>query len=118
MDNARPSRLPSTLLFIAMCLLGICALPSAALFVLTGTVGGSDLAPSLAIGAPALIAYPVAVWLWLRARRQPKVGRAWVLAGLGFVLIVGSSVPPVTIFGGLIAEERRESQPGGRGYRG
>ncbi|MEU4474662.1 hypothetical protein [Micromonospora sp. NPDC023888] len=93
-------------------------LPSAALFVLAGTVGGSDLAPSLALGAPALIVYPVAAWLWLRARRQPAVGRAWVLAVLGFVLIVGSSVAPVTVFGTLIVDERRESQPGGRGYRG
>ncbi|MFG1919633.1 hypothetical protein [Micromonospora sp. NPDC048898] len=116
MDGARPSRLPSMLLIVAMCLLGTCALPSAALFVLTGTVGGSDLGTSLAIGAPTLIAYPVAAWLWLRAGRQPTIGRAWVNAVLGFVLIVGSSIAPVAVFGALIVEEWRETQPGGRGY--
>ncbi|MEU7945759.1 hypothetical protein AB0C50_13870 [Micromonospora taraxaci] len=38
-------------------------------------------------------------------------------AVLGLVLIVGSSVAPVTVFGALIVEERRETQPGGRGYQ-
>jgi hypothetical protein len=46
------------------------------------------------------------------------VGRAWVLAVLGFVLVVGSSVAPMTVFGTLIVEEWGETQPGGRGYRG
>jgi hypothetical protein len=52
-----------------------------------------------------LFAYPVGVWLWLRARRPRSAGRAWLLAALGIVLITGTSFVPVTIIGTALVEE-------------
>lgn len=117
MKNARPSRLPSALLITAICLIGICGLPAAGIFVLLGLRGDEGISPPVMIGAPALIAYPVAVWLWLRARRPKSTGRAWLLATLGLLLVVGTSFVPVTVLGSALAEEWQETQPGGRGYR-
>ncbi len=116
MENARPPRLPGILLITVACLVGICALPSAAYFVLIGIAGGSDPGPGLVIGAPVLVAYPVAVWLWLRARRPRSTGRAWLLAVLGLLLVTGTAIVPVTIIGTALVDEWRETQPGGRGY--
>ncbi len=100
-----------------MCLVGICALPSALFFTLIGLTGDSNPAPVLILGAPTLVAYPVAAWLWLRARRPRSTGRAWLLAAVGLVLVTGTSFVPVTILGSAFVEEWQETQPGGRGYR-
>lgn len=116
-DDTPPSRLPSILLITVMCLLGVCALPAAGFFVVMGLHGGAVLSPPLLIGAPALVAYPVGAWLWLRARRPKSTGRAWLLALLGLLLVVGTSVVPVAILSSAFAEEWQETQPGGRGYR-
>ncbi|MEH0933913.1 hypothetical protein [Micromonospora psammae] len=117
MEKARPSRLPSALLITVMCLIGICGLPAAGFFVLVGITGDAGFSPPLVIGVPTLIAYPVAVWLWLRARRPKNAGRAWLLATLGLLLVVGTSVVPVVIVGSALVEEWQETQPGGRGYQ-
>ncbi|MFC7535150.1 hypothetical protein [Actinoplanes sp. GCM10030250] len=119
METARPSQLPSWLLITITCLLSPCALPAALFFVLSGVSG--DSGPSafvvLGLGVPALVAFPAAVWLWSRARRVRSAGRAWLLALLGLLLVVGASTPPVTILGGAFVEEWQETQPGGRGYQ-
>jgi hypothetical protein len=95
----------------------ICGLPAAVFFVLLGLGGDGGFSPPLVIGAPALIAYPVAVWLWLRARRPESTGRACLLATLGLLLVVVTSFVPVAILGSALAEQWQETQPGGRGYR-
>jgi hypothetical protein len=121
-DHAAPSRLPGALLISAICLVGICGLPSSLFF--SAMIAANALAPDaaavpieiVALSVPALIAYPIAVWLWRRALRARSTGRAWLTAALGLVLVLGSSVLPVTIIGKAIAEEWAETQPGGRGY--
>jgi hypothetical protein len=118
METARPSQLPSWLLITVTCMLGICALPAALLFVLSGISG--DSGPSaflLGLGVPVLVAYPVAVWLWSRTRRVPSAGRAWLLAAIGLFLVVATSTLPVALLGGTFVEEWQETQPGGRGYQ-
>jgi hypothetical protein len=39
-ENAQPSRLPARLLIFVMCLVGLCALPSAVMFLGMGIAGG------------------------------------------------------------------------------
>jgi hypothetical protein len=119
METARPSQLPSWLLLTVMCMLGICTLPAALFFVLSGISGDSGPSPFLVLGlgVPALVAYPVAVWLWSRARRVRSTGRAWLLAALGLLLVVGTSTLPVALLGGAFVGEWQETQPGGRGYQ-
>ena len=119
METARPSQVPSWLLFTVMCVLGMCALPAAVFFVLSGISGDSGPSPFLVFvfGVPTLVAYPMALWLWFRARRGRSTGRAWVLSGLGLLLIVGTSALPVVLLGGAFVEEFQETQPGGRGYQ-
>jgi hypothetical protein len=124
MENAQPSRLPAGLLIVVMCLVGICALPSAVMFMVMGIAGGTEGLSNLTaeqlgtvpmLVAP-LFAYPVAVWLWLRARRPRSTGRAWLHAAVGILLITGTAYAPVTIIGSTLIEEWQETQPGGRGY--
>ncbi|MFC3735760.1 hypothetical protein [Paractinoplanes deccanensis] len=116
MENVRPSRLPGALLIAGTCLVGICGLPAAVVFVLLGLLGGLRFNYPLLMGTTALLAYPAAVWLWLRARRPGSTGRAWLLAALGLLLVAGTSALPVWILGSATADEWRETQPGGRGY--
>ncbi|GAA0458357.1 hypothetical protein Aca07nite_64690 [Actinoplanes capillaceus] len=59
-ENAQPSRLPARLLIFVMCLVGLCALPSAVMFLGMGIAGGMATVPLLV--AP-LFAYPFVVWL-------------------------------------------------------
>lgn len=127
METTRPSRLPSRLLITVICLLGPCALPAAMFFLLSGvsvsrlsgTSGdpGPSLVLVLGLGVPALLAYPTAVWLWSRSRRVGSTARAWSLAVLGLLLVVGTSTVPVTLLGAAFTEEWQETQPGGRGYQ-
>jgi hypothetical protein len=118
METARPSQLPSWLLITATFMLGICTLPAALFFVLSGMSGDPGPSPFLlTLGLAALVAYPVAVWLWSRARRVRSTGRAWLLAVLGLLLVFGTSALPVTLLGGAFVEEWQETQPGGRGYQ-
>jgi hypothetical protein len=107
METARPPQLPSWLLITVTFTLGICALPAALFFVLSGISGDSGPSPFLVLGlgVPALVAYPVAVWLWSRSRRVPSAGRAWLLAALGLLLVVGTSTLPVALLGGAFVEE-------------
>jgi len=93
----------------------ICGFPSAVMFLVAGLAGGS-VRVSLVLGAPALVAYAAALWLWFRIRRTGRAGRAWLLAVLGAVLVVGASAVPVVIVGKAILGEWQETQPGGRGY--
>ncbi len=60
METARPSQLPSWLLIVVMFMLGICALPAAVFFVLSGISGDSGISPFLVLGlgVPALAGYP------------------------------------------------------------
>jgi hypothetical protein len=115
MTNTPAHRLPGTLLIVITVVVAICGLPSAVVFLVAGVAGGSAHV-SLVLGVPALIAYAVAAWLALRARRPGRAGRAWLLAVLGTVLVIGASIAPVAILGGAVHEEWQETQPGGRGY--
>jgi hypothetical protein len=117
MKSTATHRLPATLLIVITVVVALCGLPPAMMFLLAGVAGGSALV-TLGLGAPALVAYGVAVWLWLRARRSGTAGRAWLLAALGTVLVVGASITPVTIVGKALLSEWQETQPGGRGYQG
>ena len=75
MEDAQPSRLPARLLIVVMCLVGLCALPSAVIFLVMGIAGGSaalsNLTPDQLATVPLLIAplvtFPVGLWLWLRS---------------------------------------------------
>jgi hypothetical protein len=115
MDSTPTNRLPATLLIVITAVVAICGLPAAVMFLLVGVTSGS-IRMSLALGAPALIAYAAAIWLYIRARRPGPAGRAWLLATLGAVLVVGASATPVVIIGKAILGEWQETQPGGRGY--
>jgi hypothetical protein len=42
----------------------------------------------------------------------------WLWFSTSLILVVAASYPAVTAFGGAVAEEWCESQPGGRGYAG
>ncbi|MEV4274631.1 hypothetical protein [Actinoplanes xinjiangensis] len=114
--DVRPSRLPGALLITAIGLTGICGVPSAVFFAMLAVNAESVPPFLLVLGLPALIAYPLAVWLWVRARRARSTGRAWATAALGLALVVGASALPVTILGSALADEWKETQPGGRGY--
>ena len=120
METARPSQVPSGLLITVMCLFGVFALPAALFFVLLGISGDAGPSPFLVLGLglPTLVAYAVGVWLWFRARRAPTTGRAWLLAALGLLPVVGTPTLPVALLGGTFVEEWQETQPGGRGYQG
>ena len=109
-------RLPAVLLITVGCLVGVCGLPAAVFFVVVGLNGDAVVNPPLAVGVAALIAYPVTVWLWLRARRSDSTGRAWLLVTLGLLLVAGTSCVPVVTLGSALVEEWQETQPGGRGY--
>ncbi|MEU4427697.1 hypothetical protein AB0F81_44340 [Actinoplanes sp. NPDC024001] len=111
------SRVPAALLITTMCLLGVCAVPSASFFLVAAVSSGSFPAPVMLFVVPVLLAYPIGLWLWLRARRQRSAGRAWLHAALGILLVAGASFPPVAVFGAAFVEEWEETQPGGRGYR-
>jgi hypothetical protein len=71
---------------------------------------------SLLLGAPSVVADAMGMWLWFRVLRPGSIARAWFLAVLGTVLVIGGSVLPVTIVGKAVHEEWQETQPGGRGY--
>jgi len=115
MDSTPTNRLPANLLIVITAGVAICGLPAAVMFLVAGAAGGS-IRVSLALGAPALIAYAAAIWLFFRARRPGPAGRAWLLATLGAVLVVGASATPVVIIGKAVLGEWQETQPGGRGY--
>ncbi|BBH68601.1 hypothetical protein ACTI_52860 [Actinoplanes sp. OR16] len=110
--------MPGVLLMVALCLVGVCALPSSLFFVLLGVHGGSLFTPPVLIGAPVLVAYVVAFVLWRRARRTASRRRAWVMVVVGLVLVGGAAVVPTTILGSALADVWKETQPGGRGYVG
>jgi hypothetical protein len=113
---------PSLILIVVMCVVGLCAVPSATMFSLMAVKGGPGVGMVLVIGVPALIGYPVAAWLASRSWRAGKSGRtggrrqAWMLAGLGLLLVAGTSVLPAGIVGQGLVEVWEETQPGGRGY--
>ena len=116
MTDPRPFRLPGILLIVVMCVAGVCAVPSASFFLAAALRGGPNLSPVLVLGVPTMLAFPAAVWLCSRSRRAGSAGRAWLLAVLGVVLVIGTSVLPVGIVGAAMVEEWEETQPGGRGY--
>jgi len=95
---------------------GVCGLPAAVFFVVVGVGGDAVVSRPLVMGVSALIAYPVAVWLWLRSRRSESAGRAWLFATLGLLLVAGTSCVPMVTLGSALVDEWRETQPGGRGY--
>jgi hypothetical protein len=120
-EPVRPSRLPSILLISVTCLVGICGVPSSLFFgalAVHALARGVDTVPIqiLTFAVAGLLAYPIAIWLWFRARRARSTARAWLAAALGLILVLGSAAFPVTIIGKAMAEEWRETQPGGRGY--
>ncbi|MFD1365633.1 hypothetical protein [Actinoplanes sichuanensis] len=113
------SRLPRVLLIIVICVFGVCGLPSALFFTAMAVMADGPVpAQILVFGVPALIAYPIAVWLCVRAGRARSTGRAWLAATLGMGLVIGSSLLPVMIIGSALAEEWKETRPGGRGHVG
>ncbi|MEV4348751.1 hypothetical protein AB0J83_30205 [Actinoplanes sp. NPDC049596] len=103
MENAPPSRLPSDVLITLTVLAGVVSLPPALFFALMGLSGGFFNLP-VALGVPALIAYPTALWLWVRSRRSPTTGRAWLLTIVGLLLILVTSYLPVTVLGSAVIE--------------
>jgi len=105
------------LLIVVTYLAGICVLPFAVFSTLWAFTGHGDSAPALVVGMPLLVAYPVALWLALRSRRPYSTGRAWLIAAIGLLLIIGTAALPVTVVGLAVHEEWQETQPGGRGYR-
>ena len=92
-------------------------MPLATFSVVWAFTGHGNPGPALVVGVPLLIVYPVALWLALRARRPRSTGRAWLIATLGLLLIIGTAAVPMTVFGLAMHEEWQETQPGGRGYR-
>lgn len=115
MKSTVAHRLPAILLIAILAVVGICGLPPAMMFLVTGVAGGSAYV-SLLLGAPSVVADAMGMWLWFRVLRPGSIARAWLLAVLGTVLVIGGSVLPVTIVGKAVHEEWQETQPGGRGY--
>jgi hypothetical protein len=117
-DITPSHRLPAILLTVITVVVATCGLPAAVMFLVAGVAGGS-VRVALGLGAPALIGYAAAIWLCIRARRTGRAGqagRAWLLALIGAVLVLGTSAIPVVIVGKAVLSEWQETQPGGRGY--
>jgi hypothetical protein len=103
--HAPPSRLPHALLFIVISVVGICGVPSAVFFSTMAVMADSPVPIQIYVfGVPALIAYPIAIWLCVRAGRARSTGRAWLAAALGVALVIASSALPVTIVGSALVE--------------